>query len=211
MDNTNEENKASDTEPEIKEQPENQLEEQSEAKEGKQFFKSKRDKKGEREHRDSKAAELQSALVTKEAELEKAKKDLEEYDDKYLRLCAEYDNFRKRASKEKEACYGDAFSDAVSAFLPLIDTIERASEFANDDSNLSKGVLMMQKQLADIMEKIGVTEINSDGEQFDPEKHNAIMHEEDESGKENVIVQTFQKGYELKGKVIRHAMVKVLN
>ncbi|MBQ7647024.1 MAG: nucleotide exchange factor GrpE [Clostridia bacterium] len=180
--------------------------EQNDTQEAKHDKKDRHEKKAEKKN-----AELHSALIAKEEELKKAKAALDESEDKYLRVCAEYDNYRKRASKEKEACFGDAYSDAVSAFLPLIDNIDRACEYACDDSNLSKGVLMMKKQLDDIMQKIGVTEIKSDGEQFDPEKHNAIMHEEDDSGEENVVVQTLQKGYELKGKVIRHAMVKVLN
>jgi molecular chaperone GrpE len=140
-------------------------------------------------------------------ENEKLKKELDEQKDKYLRLYAEYDNYRKRAQKEKTDAYADAKSDAVKCFLPLLDNMEKAQEFAKDDKNLQ----VIIKQLNDILNELGVKAIESDGKPFDPNLHNAIAHEDDDSKDENKIIQTFQKGYMLGDKVIRHAIVKVLN
>lgn len=142
-----------------------------------------------------------------EKEIESLKAQLAEAGEKYLRLAAEYDNYRKRSVKEKSDAYSDAYADAVKAFLPLADSLDKALEFTPED----EGIKALHKQFADSCAKIGVTAIESDGEQFDPELHNAIMHEEDPEKGENVIVQTFCKGYKLGDKVIRHAMVKVAN
>ena len=142
-----------------------------------------------------------------EKENESLKKELDEQKDKYLRLIAEYDNYRKRTLKEKCDSYSDAFTKAIISFLPLIDNIERAQEYAKDD----EGIKAILKQLSDILTSLDVTAIESDGKSFDPNLHNAIMHEEDENAEENLIVQTLQKGYMLSDKVIRHAMVKVVN
>ena len=142
-----------------------------------------------------------------EKEIESLKAQLAEAGEKYLRLAAEYDNYRKRSVKEKADAYSDAYADAVKAFLPLADSLDKALEFTPDD----EGIKALHKQFADSCAKIGVSAVESDGEQFDPELHNAIMHEEDPEKGENVITQTFCKGYKLGEKVIRHAMVKVAN
>lgn len=142
-----------------------------------------------------------------EKEIEALKAQLAESNDKYLRLAAEYDNFRKRSAKEKSDIYTDAYSDAIKALLPLADSLDKALEFNPDDD----GIKALCKLLTDTFAKIGVTAIDSDGAEFDPNLHNAIMHEEDEAMGENVVAQTFQKGYTLGEKVIRHAMVKVVN
>ena len=139
--------------------------------------------------------------------LEEANKKLSELNDKYLRLAAEYDNYRKRTSKEKSDAYSEAYSDAVKAFLPVADSFDKALEFNPDD----EGIKAIYKQFSDCCAKIGVTVIESDGKPFDPGLHNAIMHEEDAEKGENVVTQTFCKGYMLGSKVIRHAMVKVAN
>ncbi len=149
----------------------------------------------------------EKAIKKAEKEIEALKNELAETNDKYLRLAAEYDNYRKRSIKEKSDAYADAYSDAIKAILPLADSLDKANEFAPDD----EGIKALTKQFAAILEKIGVTVIESDGKEFDPNLHNAIMHEEDESMGENIVSQTFQKGYMLKEKVIRHAMVKVVN
>lgn len=167
--------------------------------------------KAEEPKKDKKADKLKAQLVEAEEKLAKAEAELAAQTDKYLRIAAEYDNFRKRSQKEREALYTDAFSDAVSAFLPLIDNVERAVVYANDDSELAKGVKMLEKQLKTTLEKMKVEEIASDGEQFDPNLHNAIFHEEDETKPENTVSETLQKGYRLGDKVIRHALVKVVN
>ncbi len=142
-----------------------------------------------------------------EKEIESLKKELAESNDKYLRLAAEYDNYRKRTAKEKSDAYTDAYADAVKALLPVADSLDKALEFSPGDD----GIKALSKQVTDIFSKIGVTPIESDGKEFDPNLHNAIMHEEDESLGENVVSQTFQRGYMLGEKVIRHAMVKVAN
>ncbi len=131
--------------------------------------------------------------------------------DKYLRLAAEYDNYRKRSQKEKENTYADAKADTVLALLPVYDNLERALKAECTDAAYYKGVEMIMDQLMKIFEKLGVEIIESAGQPFDPEKHNAVIHVEDESLGENVVAEEFQKGFTLNGKVIRFAMVKVAN
>ncbi len=154
---------------------------------------------------------LTAKLLEAEAKSEKAEAEAAEANDKYLRLAAEYDNYRRRTQKEREALYTDAFADAVTALLPIIDNLDRAVAFATDDSELAKGILMLKKQTDEVLAKLKVEEIASDGEQFDPALHNAIMHEEDENSPENTVSATLQKGYRIGDKVIRYALVKVVN
>ncbi len=170
---------------------------EAEAKEAKKEEKAE-EKKAKKEEKASKKAEK---------ELEAKDNEIKELNDKYLRLAAEYDNYRRRTAKEKSDAYADAYSDAVKAILPLADSLDKALEFSPED----EGIKALTKQLTDILAKIGVTAIESDGKEFDPNFHNAIMHEDDESMGENIVSQTFQKGYMLGEKVIRHAMVKVVN
>ena len=143
--------------------------------------------------------------------VKKLEEKYEEVQDKYLRLAAEYDNFRKRSAKEKENVYADAYASAVLGILPIVDNIDRAASFATDDSEMAKGILMLQKQCYDALSKMGVKPMESDGAEFNPELHNAVMHEEDDSENQNIVSETFQKGYMFGDKVVRHAMVKVLN
>lgn len=154
---------------------------------------------------------LKAKLLEAENAAKKAEADAAEANDKYLRLAAEYDNYRKRTQKEREALYTDAFADAVTALLPIVDNLDRAVAFATDDSELSKGILMLKKQTEEVLTKLKVEEIPSDGEQFDPALHNAIMHEDDENSPENTVSATLQKGYRIGDKVIRYALVKVVN
>lgn len=161
--------------------------------------------------KENEIAVLKAKLLEAEAKAKKAEADSAEANDKYLRLAAEYDNYRKRTLKEREALYTDAFTDAVTALLPIIDNLDRAVTFATDDSELSKGILMLKKQTEEVLAKLKVEEIPSDGAQFDPALHNAIMHEEDENSPENTVSATLQKGYRIGDKVIRYALVKVVN
>ena len=131
--------------------------------------------------------------------------------DKYLRLCAEYDNFRKRSQKEKDALYTDVKASAVTAFLPVYDNLVRALKQSTEDEAYKKGVEMIMTQFRATMEKLGVTEMNCLGQKFDPAFHNAVMHVEDAEKGENEIVEVFQKGFMLGDRVIRFAMVKVAN
>lgn len=132
-------------------------------------------------------------------------------EDKYLRLCAEYDNFRKRSQKEKEALWSEAKADTVSAFLPVYDNLERALKQDTADEAFKKGVEMTMTQLTDILKKLGVEVIEAQGQPFDPTFHNAVMHVEDENFGENTVAEVFQAGFRLGEKIIRFAMVKVAN
>ena len=150
----------------------------------------------------------------KEEETEKkpsAEQQVKEANDKYLRLMAEYDNYRKRSQKEREALYGDIKADVLNKFLPVYDNLVRALDQPTEDEAYRKGVEMIMAQFNKTMENLGVTEIESVGQPFDPNLHNAVMHVEDETKGENEIVEVFQKGFKLGEKVIRFAMVKVAN
>ena len=140
-----------------------------------------------------------------------ARDDLKEERDKYLRLMAEYDNFRKRSAKERENIYTDVRVDTVTKFLPVYDNLQRALSTETSDEAYKKGVEMTFNQLREVMQKLGVEEIEAEGKSFDPAVHNAVMHVDDEAYGENVIVQEFQKGFKIGEKVIRFSMVKVAN
>ena len=139
------------------------------------------------------------------------KAELNGANDRYLRLLAEYDNYRKRSQKEKDSLYGDIRADVVSKFLPVYDNLERALKTSTEDEAYRKGVEMIMTQFCTTLEKLGVTPIECLGEKFDPALHNAVMHVDDEEKGENEIVEVFQKGFKLGDKVIRFAMVKVAN
>ena len=131
--------------------------------------------------------------------------------DKYLRLMAEFDNYKKRSAKERENIYTDVRVDTVAKFLPVYDNLERALKAETADEAYKKGVEMTFNQLLDVFKKLGVEEIESVGKTFDPNLHNAVMHVEDEEKGENEIVEEFQKGFKVNDKVIRFSMVKVAN
>lgn len=131
--------------------------------------------------------------------------------DKYLRICAEYDNFRKRSQKEKDGLYADVKAETLKKFLPVYDNLVRALNQPTEDEAYYRGVEMIMTQFNTTMEKLGVTEIESLGQKFDPAFHNAVMHVEDEEKGENEIVEVFQKGFIMGDRVIRFAMVKVAN
>ena len=144
---------------------------------------------------------------------EENKKMQEELDltkDRLLRLTAEYENYRKRTTKEKESIYADAYIDVIKEILPVIDNLERAMAAEGNVDDLKKGVEMTMKGCQDAFVKLGVEEIDASGE-FDPNFHNAVMHIEDEGLDKNVIAEVFQKGYKKGEKIIRHTMVKVAN
>ena len=152
--------------------------------------------------------------VTKEQmeKMEAVAQQLAEQQDKFLRLAAEYDNYRKRTAKEKENIYADAKIETLTAMLPVYDNLERAlAQFGDDDSPHKKGVEMIFSQFKESLTKLGVTTIKAVGQPFDPEKHNAVMHVEDESTGENTVVEILQQGFLLGDKVLRFAMVKVAN
>ena len=145
-------------------------------------------------------------------QMELAAKQLESVKDQFVRQTAEYENYRKRTTKEKENFYQDAKADTIKAFLAVYDNLERAAASeGGEDSPHKKGLEMIFQQYKDILAKLGVTEIKAKGQSFDPEKMNAVMHIDDENFGENEVAQVFQAGFELNGKVIRHAIVQVAN
>ncbi len=153
--------------------------------------------------------------VTEETEttetIEKEKYD--ELYDKHLRLMAEYDNFKKRTQKEKEELGAFAAAGTIEKLLPVIDNLERALESVTEEekNKFSEGIEMIYRQIIETLEKMGVSEIEAVGCEFDPNLHNAVMHVEDESVEASVVVEQFMKGYKFKDKVIRYSMVKVAN
>lgn len=172
-------------------------------------------KKSEPKKDGDKAAEKEDKSKKKDKsseELEKLKKELVDEKDKHLRVLAEYDNYRKRSQKERENIYADVRSDTIEKFLPVYDNLERALKQATTDEAYSKGVEMIMSQFKEIMANAGVSEIDAAaGTAFDPNIHNAVMHVEDDTLGESVVVEEFQKGFKLGDKVLRCSVVKVAN
>ena len=160
-------------------------------------------------------------LKKAEAEIEELKKRLNDKDaeiaelnDKYTRLFAEYDNFRKRTAKEKESTYADACCDTLTQILPVLDNLERAAQYNTEDSQqtpMGKGLELTLKSFIETLGKLGVAEIEAEGKPFDPNVHNAVMHVDDDELGENEVVEVFMKGYAKGDKVLRYSMVKVAN
>lgn len=158
------------------------------------------------EKKKTKKPETELRELKKQLEAEEAKAT--EANDKYLRMMAEYDNFRKRSAKEKESVYADAYADCIGNILPILDNLSRAAGSENFEA-VKKGLEMTEKAFGDALSKMGITEIET--EKFDPNLHNAVMHVEDETKGDGEIVEVFQKGYRKGDKIIRYAMVKVAN
>lgn len=185
---------------------ENTVEETTAENTAEEIVEEKTDKKAEKKDKKPKKESKKEAEIKAEAEkLIAAEKE------KYLRLVAEYDNFRKRSQKERESLYTDIKADTLLKFLPVYDNLERALAQSTADEAYRKGVEMIMAQFNATMEKLGVTELEAMGQKFDPNMHNAVMHIEDENYGENEIVEVFQKGFKVGDKVIRFAMVKVAN
>ena len=157
------------------------------------------------------AEETAEEVQAEEAAPAEEAKEAPVQDDKYLRLAAEYDNYRKRTAKEKETLWTSAKADTVAAFLPVYDNLERAMKQDTTDEAYKKGVEMTMNQLKEVFAKLGVTEIPALGQPFDPNLHNAVMHIDDDSFGENEVAEVFQAGFQCGEKVIRFAMVKVAN
>ena len=136
--------------------------------------------------------------------------ELKEKDERFLRMAAEYDNFRRRSREEKAATYADALSDTVSELLPIIDNLERAALY-DDGEKVKEGLMMTAKSVTAALEKLGIETVGATGETFDPNLHNAVFHIEDDSFGEGEIVEVFQKGYKKGNRIIRFAMVKTVN
>ena len=175
----------------------------------------KKNEQAEVQNEVSEQASICKECASKDEQIKKAEEKISELTsncneatDKYLRIVAEYDNFRKRTLKERDSIYADAYTDAVKQLLPVVDNIERALEYANDDGT-KKGMELIIAAVHTTLEKMGVKEIET--KTFDPNLHNAVMHIDDETLGEGEIVEVFQKGYILGERVIRYAMVKVAN
>ena len=165
---------------------------------------------------DRKAEEAAETFTLTREQMEKMEglaKSLAEEHDQYLRLAAEYDNYRKRTAKEKESIYADAKIDTIKGMLPVYDNLERGlAQFKDGDNDPHKrGLEMIFTQFKESLTKLGVTPIDCLGKEFDPERHNAVMHVEDESCGENTVVEVLQQGFMLGEKVLRFAIVKVAN
>lgn len=157
-----------------------------------------------------KVKKLEGEIEALKRQLEQAQENAVAAEDKYMRMIAEYDNFRKRSVKERESCYADAYADAVNAVLPVLDNLERAAMYSDAEA-VAKGLELTLKSFTETFEKLGIHEIESMGKTFDPNIHNAVMHVDDEAYGENEIVDVLQKGYIKGDRVIRYAMVKVAN
>ena len=157
------------------------------------------------------AEKMKQEIEELKEKIEENEKKLGECDDKYLRLCAEYDNYRKRTSKEKLEIFSDSTIKCVAEFLPVLDSFERAIEAECTDESFKNGMKMIYNQFIESLDKIGVKEMEALGNEFNPNLHNAIKQTEDENFGDNIVCEVFQKGYMLNDKVIRHAFVAVAN
>ena len=202
-----EENKVNFDEDVVKEQAETANSEEAEAEVNIDSDNVEADDESPLKHKDKKR------LKKAEAEIEKLKADLAAEQEKYMRLYAEYDNFRRRTAKERDGIYSDAYSDALQQILPIIDNLERATQYsaADPDSPMAKGIELTVKSCVEALNKMGVYEIEALGKPFDPNFHNAVMHVDDDTFGENEIVEVFMKGYVKGDKVLRFSMVKVAN
>ena len=150
-----------------------------------------------------------SELDELKAKISELENKIKEADDKYLRMAAEYDNFRRRSREEREGVYESAVADTVGELLPIIDNLERAAMY--DGEKVKEGLIMIEKSVKDVFGKLGVEAVGAVGDKFDPNLHNAVMHAEDENLGEGEITDVFQKGYKKGKRVIRFAMVKSVN
>ncbi len=163
------------------------------------------------ENKDNKNSSKNNELEALKAQLKEEKEKSEEYCDHLKRNMAEFDNFKKRMSKEKESMYNTISADIIAEILPILDNFDKALNTETSDESYKNGMAMIYKQLNDTLKKLGVEEIDALNKVFDPNFHEAVMHVEDESFGEKEIVEVFRKGYKIGDKIIRHAMVKVAN
>lgn len=168
----------------------------------------KSEAKGEKKEKSAK--KLECELKEAKKQLEALEGELKDSKDKYIKMLAEYDNFRRRTAKEKESTYSDAYADVLTQILPVIDNLERAAAY-KDGESVIKGLELTLKSFSDVLAKLNIKEIESVGKTFDPNLHNAVLHVEDDSLGEGEIVEVLQKGYMCGDKVLRYAMVKVAN
>ena len=174
------------------------------------------EKKTSEEHKASTGSEkkelskLKGEVKKLTGELEGKSKAYDELNDKYLRMMAEYDNFRKRSQRERDGIYASAYEEALKEFLPMSDNLQRSLAYAGTE-NFAKGIEMIVNQFSDTMKKLGIEEYGKRGDPFDPNIHNAVMRTDDDSLGENTVAEVLQKGYRKGDKILRFAMVKVAN
>ena len=195
---------------EDKKTPESQQETEIKEEAGTEPEKTEETTAGKKEDKKASKKDGKPDAEKKEAQSSPAE-ELKGANDRYLRLLAEYDNYRKRSQKEKDSLYADIKSDTVAKFLPVYDNLVRALAQNTEDEAYRRGVEMIMTQFNTTLEKLGATKIECLGQKFDPSLHNAVMHVEDEEKGENEIVEVFQEGFMMGEKVIRYAMVKVAN
>ena len=155
--------------------------------------------------------ELQEEVKTEKTELELKQEELDDITDRYKRVLAEFENYKKRSSKERDGLYNSVLSDVVEAMLPVLDNLENAAKVETEDENYKQGVEMVLQQFNSVLQSKGVEEIKTVGETFDPELHEAVSSIQDENLGEKEIAQEYRKGYKIGTKVIRHSMVVVAN
>ena len=144
-------------------------------------------------------------------EVNKLKEEYDELDDRYKRMFAEFENYKKRSQKEKEGIYGMITGDVVATMLPVMDNLQKAGEAKTDDTGYQDGVKLVYRQFAEALKSLGLEEIETVGKRFDPEFHEAVSHVQDETKGEQEIIQEYRKGYKIGNKVVRHSMVIVAN
>lgn len=155
-------------------------------------------------------SKLKGEVKKLSGELEGKSKAYDELNDKYLRMMAEYDNFRKRSQRERDGIYASAYEEALKEFLPMSDNLQRSIAYAGTE-NFAKGIEMIVNQFSDTLKKLGIEEYGKRGDPFDPNIHNAVMRTDDDSLGENTVAEVLQKGYRKGDKILRFAMVKVAN
>jgi len=153
----------------------------------------------------------EAEVVEETPEVPDTNAELRAAQERYMRLAAEYDNYRKRSARERDAIFADVRADTVKKFLPVYDTLLRAIKMMPEDDSGRKGIEMTLTQFETVLTKLGVSAIEAVGKEFDPEMHNAVMHVDDDSVGENIVVEEFEKGFKLGDKVIRFSVVKVAN
>ena len=179
--------------------------------EDKEIKKEEQTEKVESSQENNKEKQEECNNCKEDNELNKIKTELEDTTDRFKRLMAEFDNFKKRSAKEREGLYQSLVSDIVSSFLPVADNLEKAVGANTEDENYKQGVMLVLKQFTDVLTSVGVKEIEGIGSTFNPEYHEAVSSVQDESLGEKEIKEVFRKGYMIGDKVIRHAMVVVAN
>lgn len=163
------------------------------------------------ENEENKIEEVENKEVNETVQENEYQAQIDELNDRYKRLLAEFENYKKRTSKEKEGIYGMVTGDVVSTMLPIMDNLEKAATAKTEDTNYQDGVKLVVRQFSEALKNLGLQEIESVGETFNPEFHEAVTHIEDDTKGEQEIVEEYRKGYKIGNKVVRHSMVIVAN